>query len=174
MRTEYAEGLTERQLQAAEGYYGFQFPPDLRSALASALPVGKRFPDWRDPESVLDRMNWPWEGIVFDLEHSDRWLTVWGPRPKSIREQLEIVRTWYQRIPRLIPIYGHRYLPATPCKAGNPILSVYQTDIIYYGMNLDYWLSGEFGIELGDPDPESGSESAENHIAEVEGWSEFM
>ena len=41
--------------------------------------------------------------------------------------------------PTLIPIYGHRYLPAGNGTHGHPVLSVYQTDIIFYGTDLaDY------------------------------------
>lgn len=47
--------------------------------------------------------------------------------------------------PLLIPLYRHRYLPAEPHAAGNPVLSVYQTDIIYYGSDLRSWLASEFG-----------------------------
>ncbi|MCP4084980.1 MAG: hypothetical protein GY745_08005 [Actinomycetia bacterium] len=38
--------------------------------------------------------------------------------------------------PMLIPVYAHRYLPSEPCRSGNPVLSVMQTDVIYYGQNL--------------------------------------
>jgi hypothetical protein len=50
-----------------------------------------------------------------------------------------------ENAPRLIPIFGHRYLPAEPEIAGNPVFSVYQTDIIYYGVDLRRYLSCEFG-----------------------------
>lgn len=43
-----------------------------------------------------------------------------------------------------MPIYGHRYLPTVPSMGGNPVLSVYQTDIIYYGNDLLDWFSYEF------------------------------
>lgn len=43
------------------------------------------------------------------------------------------------------PVYGHRYLPAGPVLAGHPVLSVHQTDVIYYGADLADYLSLEFG-----------------------------
>jgi hypothetical protein len=50
--------------------------------------------------------------------------------------------------PRLMPIYGHRYIPCLPHEAGNPIFSVYQTDIIFYGFGLANYFQNEFQIEL--------------------------
>lgn len=50
-----------------------------------------------------------------------------------------------EQAPRLIPIAGHRYIPDAPAEAGNPIFSVYQTDIIYYGRDLFEYLENEFG-----------------------------
>jgi hypothetical protein len=48
-------------------------------------------------------------------------------------------------VPRLVPVFSHRYLPAEPHLSGNPVLSVYQTDIIYYGSNLKRYIAHEFG-----------------------------
>lgn len=44
----------------------------------------------------------------------------------------------------LVPVYGHRYIPAQPHESGNPVVSVYQTDIIFYGLNLEDWIEHEF------------------------------
>jgi hypothetical protein len=47
-------------------------------------------------------------------------------------------------------VFGHRYLLAEPCQAGNPVLSIYQSDIIVYSGNLhDYFLM-EFGDLIGE------------------------
>jgi hypothetical protein len=51
--------------------------------------------------------------------------------------------------PGLIPVFGHRYLLARPCVVGNPVLSVYQSDIIVYGEDLRGYLLIEFGDLLG-------------------------
>ncbi len=45
----------------------------------------------------------------------------------------------------MIPVYGHRYMPARPAPSGAPILSIWQTDIIYYGTDLLDYLGNEFG-----------------------------
>ena len=46
--------------------------------------------------------------------------------------------------PELIPIYGHRAIPAEPPEAGNPVFSIVQTDVMVYGSNLHEYLINEF------------------------------
>jgi hypothetical protein len=141
-------GLTEAELTRAEALHEFRFPPDLHSLLSLAFPVGERFPDWRDPESEQIRkyLAWPLEGIQFDIEHNGFWWEPWGPRPEDLGEAFEIARVRVEEAPRLIPVYGHRYLPAEPDLPGNPVFSVYQTDIILYGVDLRSYLASEFGV----------------------------
>jgi hypothetical protein len=47
----------------------------------------------------------------------------------------------------MIPVYSHRYLPAEPCEAGNPVFSIYQTDIIHYGYDLADYFAREFRVD---------------------------
>ena len=67
-----APGLSPLEFQRIEAIHRFRFPPDLRSLLSCALPVGPSFPDWREPKSlaILDRLAWPFDGIAFDIEHN--------------------------------------------------------------------------------------------------------
>ena len=65
-------------------------------------------------------------------------------KPESLDDAVAVACEAYGRAPTLIPIFSHRYLPATPCEAGNPVFSVYQTDIIYYGADLFDYLQNEF------------------------------
>jgi hypothetical protein len=51
----------------------------------------------------------------------------------------------YDKAPILIPIYFHRYIPSEPYEKGNPVYSVHQTDIIYYGENLESYFQIQFG-----------------------------
>jgi hypothetical protein len=141
-----APGLTKDEIRYAEQMHRFRFPPDLRTFLSSALPVGQGFPDWRTPGSpaLLDQMSWPFRGVAFDIEHNVFWYKPWGPRPATLSEAIVLARTGVESAPRLIPIYSHRYIPAEPELAGNPVFSVYQTDIIYYGLDLRRYFSCEF------------------------------
>jgi hypothetical protein len=51
--------------------------------------------------------------------------------------------------PQLIPVIGHRYLLAEPCAAGNPVLSVYQSDLVVYGEDLRDFLLHDLADNLG-------------------------
>jgi hypothetical protein len=139
-------GLTEIELARVESVVDAHLPDDLRSFLSGGLPLGKGFPDWRhaDSNSIRDQLTWPFEGIAFDIEQNAFWLDAWGVRPPDLVEALGIARMQIEAAPRLIPIMGHRYLPADPDLPGNPVLSVYQTDIIYYGDDLATYLRCEF------------------------------
>jgi hypothetical protein len=140
------DGLSEVETKEAEYRFGFCFPPDLRGLLRVGLPVGDRFPDWRDGDdaSLWDFMRWPLEGMQFDITHNGFWLAEWGPRPGSLEEAFQTAAQAAADAPRLIPVYGHRYIPAEPARAGNPVFSVYQTDIILYGNDLLSYFAHEF------------------------------
>jgi hypothetical protein len=45
----------------------------------------------------------------------------------------------------MVPVYGHRYLPAGRGTFGHPVLSMWQTDIVYYGVDLIDYVHQEFG-----------------------------
>ncbi|KAF1066967.1 MAG: hypothetical protein GAK45_01784 [Pseudomonas citronellolis] len=141
-----ASGLSEAELSAVERHLGVALPADLRRLLAIALPCGEGFPDWRqldDPE-LARQLAWPAEGIAFDVEHNAFWLATWGKRPANLEQALAHAHQQVAAAPRLIPLYGHRYLPSAPSRAGNPVLSVYQTEIILYGRDLAAYVELEF------------------------------
>ena len=110
------KGLTETELADVESIVDAHLPDDLRSFLAEGLPLGKGFPDWRQPDSdsIRDQLTWPFEGIAFDIEQNAFWMDAWGIRPPDFAEALSIARMQVDAAPRLIPIMGHRYLPAEP------------------------------------------------------------
>ncbi len=45
-------GLTNAEVIAAETKFAFRFPPDLRAFLQTALPRGRRLPDWRSGDEA--------------------------------------------------------------------------------------------------------------------------
>lgn len=157
-----APGLTDSEVEMAEAIHGFRFPPDLRALLQHALPVGKSFPNWRLPDSpfIHGMLAWPADGICFDIEHDAFWMSEWGERPPGLADAQLIARRAVRSAPFLAPVYGHRYIPASPCRAGNPIFSVYQTDIIYYGLDLMSYFEAEFGIPNPAPLPDAPREIA--------------
>ena len=143
----FESGLTGQEVRRSETAYGFCFPPDYRAFLMYALPTSHGFIDWRnaDETRIQERLSWPYEGMCFDIEHNHFWLRAWGARPDQLSDAFAIAKRAVQQAPILIPIAGHRYIPAQPAEDGNPVFSVYQTDIIYYGQNLFEYLENEFG-----------------------------
>jgi len=142
----FEPGLTESECEAAELAYGFLFPADLKQLLMTALPQGKKFPNWRDTDSkkIRDSLAMPLDGILFDVESNGIWLSDWGPQPNTLTEAKQRVSQLVANAPTLIPIYAHRMMPDRPREAGNPVYSVHQTDIIYYGLDLLDYLDHEF------------------------------
>ena len=142
----YEDGLSAGELSAVEDYLGYRLPPDLSTFLGTAHPVGEGFPDWRDlgSELLARKMEWPLHGILFDIEHDDFWPVRWGPSPVTLQDRLDAAREHFRTLPPLVPIYSHRYIPAEPHRIGNPVFSVYQTDVIYYGCDLLDYIKSEF------------------------------
>jgi hypothetical protein len=139
-----APGLTDDELAAAEAYVGVAFPPDLRALLAEGMPADRGFPNWRVLDDVIDDyMTAPLEGIHFDIEHNAFWWSTWGERPARLEDALAVATEQFARVPKLLPIYGHRYLAAEPYEAGNPVFSVHQTDVIVYGDDLRSYFEAE-------------------------------
>jgi len=145
-RIEFEAGLTDAEIAATEVRFGFRFPPDLREFLQTALPCSPRFPNWRSAEEAELRgwLDAPREGVLFDVE-CGFWWSAWGPRPDDHGHAVDLARMELSALPPLIPVYGHRYLPSEPHRSGNPVFSVYQTDVIYYGADLEKYLAVEFG-----------------------------
>lgn len=162
----FENGLSDAEVEAVQAKYGFVFPPDLRLFLQTALPVAwplmpsasydHPFPNWRNGNEgeLRGKLNWPCEGICFDIKHSRFWMKSWGKRPSSDEAAYAVARAKVKQAPTLIPIYGHRYLPDSPHLDGNPVYSVWQTDIIYYGFDLPSYLAEEFKIDNPYPTPQ--------------------
>ncbi|AGL20002.1 hypothetical protein L083_6492 [Actinoplanes sp. N902-109] len=142
-------GLTQRELDRTEREHGFSFADDHRAFLAAGLPQGRGWPDWRDSAQVHDRLIAPVEGVLFDVAENGFWYEGWGARPPSTGAALTAARTFLLTAPRLIPLHGHRYLPAGRGTTGHPVLSVMQTDVIVYGNDIEDWIRREFGGAVG-------------------------
>lgn len=148
----FEPGLSGQEVDAIQQRFRFIFPPDLRMMLQFSLPAGKAFPNWRSDsnEQLLSRLNWPLEGALFDVENNGIWPAAWGPRPDRESQRSEIALKVFAGAPRLIPIFAHRYIPDEPFAAGNPVFSVYQTDIIHRGNDLAGFFHQEFKVPLPD------------------------
>jgi hypothetical protein len=145
----FESGLGANEFDEIEGTYNLRLPPDLRTFLQLSLPTSDGFPNWRGPQAALQKtLSWPVEGICFDIERNAFWVPVWGPRPTKVADALAFALQALGQAPKLIPVYKHRYIPAEPHATGNPVLSVYQTDIIHYGNDLPGYFNREFEVPL--------------------------
>jgi hypothetical protein len=155
-------GLTDAEFGKIEREFGFQFADDHKAFLAAGLPVNTRpeprepgviythpepWPDWRraDRDKLRSSLNWPAEGVLFDVEHNSFWHESWGPHPQDPASALATATRMLTQVPAMVPVYGHRYLPAGRGLSSHPVLSMWQTDIIYYGLNLADYVDREFG-----------------------------
>jgi len=149
-------GLTGVEVATIERDYDFEFAADHRAFLVAGLPLNtapqpgqawrRPWPDWRDgtPSDLRQQLNWPIEGVLFDVEHNAFWHPTWGQRPADTSEALHTARQHLAQTPKMIPICGHRYLPAGHGTCGHPVLSIYQTDVIVYGTDLADYITNDF------------------------------
>jgi hypothetical protein len=150
-------GYSKSEIEEIQHRWKLTFPPDLVALLRTQRPLGEGAGafDWltSSGEEIQGRLDWPFDGFLFDVEHDQLWWPEWGPRPESVHERRERLAKTFAEAPKLIPLFGHRYLPEEPCEAGNPVFSVYQSDVIYYGANVQDWLRRELGGWDAEPWP---------------------
>lgn len=161
---EFEPGLTDTEFARIEHEYGFKFADDHRAFLAAGLPVNvppeegqtwsRPWPEWRggDLDSLRRQLDWPVEGVLLDVEHNRFWYQSWGERPADGTAAWEAARHHLMKAPALVPIYAHRYLPAGRGNFGHPVLSMWQSDVIYYGLDLVDYMHQEFDEARGEVD----------------------
>jgi hypothetical protein len=77
-----------------------------------------------------------------------------------------IARSDFATWPELLPVFGHRFLAAEPCRVGNPVFSIVQAEIVHYGSSLAHYLLNEFvEQDLSHTRPED--------IQRIEIWSDY-
>ena len=123
----------------------------------------------RRPRAIRERLDWPVEGVLFGVEHNALWHDTWGDRPAGRDEALETARLEMAQVPRSVPVYGHRFLLAGRGTVGHPVLSIWQTEIIYYGTDLIDYIHQEFG----GPGMDRADQSWNPH-ATVAFWRDFL
>jgi hypothetical protein len=139
----WTKGYTQAELDRAQHRFGLVFPPDLIALLRRKRPVDGH--DWTDDAATRRALDWPLDGLLISVERGQIWWPEWGKEPSNARARKEVLHDVVSRAPKLIPLISHRYLPEQPHESGNPIFSVFYTDVIYYGANLKDYFGREFG-----------------------------
>ena len=154
-------GLSDKEVSRLQDKYDFTFGPEHRAFIQSAVPFGESWPDWRgDSDAHLrGRLDWPVEGVVFDVHKNGFWPASWGDRPVAKADREREARVHLARVPTLVPVYSHRYLASDPKFMPSPVFSVYQTDVIVYGDDLLDYVAHEFRVP-----PLHRSESERTHV----------
>ncbi|WP_061291313.1 SMI1/KNR4 family protein [Herbidospora cretacea] len=178
-RCEIRPGLTDAEFDQIETTFGFTFADDHRAFLAAGLPINgtrpeegavrkRPWPDWRDgdEDELRSRLTWPSEGILFAVEDG-AWPASWGTRPEDGTAAAEVAAQRLATAPRLVPVYGHRFLPAGRGTYGGQVLSIWGDDIIGYGRDLPAWVRNEFR-------PNREEASAWERGVPIPFWDEFI
>jgi hypothetical protein len=195
--TKWLGGFSEAEINSFEQTWDLRFPPDYRLFLRllgapdqPMVSVGYKgremvqgespsFYHWgRDEETIQDARSWPLEGLLFDVENEVLWPDSWGERPKDVEGRRQRLSGLVQTAPPLIPIIGHRYLVGTPLQAGNPVLSVHQSDIIFYGLDFRKFLIAELAdlleIDHREAYERAVAEITETSYTSIPFWGEIM
>ena len=160
----WTTGYTALELREAEKRFGLRFPPDLFELLRQRRPLDGY--DWLREHAAIERaLLHPLQGLLFDVEQAGLWWPEWGIRPETEDERVAIVTEVVWSAPRLIPIISHRYIPETPDMRGNPVFSVMQSDVIYYGRDLADFFRRQF-----DHHPDA----VEGTVRYIPFWSELV
>jgi hypothetical protein len=179
--TRWLPGFTEAEVGAIEASWGHPFPPDYRLFLrrlratdrpmvgagyADAMHMKRLqapgFYDWgRDRDVIRTRLQWVEEGVLESVQRAESWPRSWGPVPSAAEERTEVARRRLRGAAPLIPLFGHRFLVGGPCRAGNPVLSIMDIDMIVFGSDLRDYLLRELadliGERVGPPRPDAGA-----------------
>lgn len=146
-------GLTIDELKRIKDIYQFEFPNSLKEFLMTALPVSNGFYNWRDfSDDNVDYIKRAIErpkSDIYNMAEEVYWCDDWGEEPDNERIIAEEVRKRLAKAPKLIPLYGHRYMPII-LNNNPPIISIHGVDIIYYGKNVEDYFKVEFGEKKQD------------------------
>jgi len=165
-------GMTAHEITEIEKLYCISFPDELKILYSFGLPTSTGFYNWRDMsldniESIKNALEMPIKGLKLDLKNGEFWCENWGLQPIRTEEAQRVLLEHYSSAPKLIPIYSHRYMPFIPDNTNIPVLSVVQSDIIYYGTDLISYLEIEF-------DYKQHSDIIQADFQYIEFWSDLL
>ena len=199
--TKWQPGLEEGEIREIEARWNVRFPTDYRRFLAVLnAPDRRRYSvgwsneppysmregedessyfDWRrDDADIAYAFEWTLRGLLFDVENDDLWMESWARRPDTENGRKAQLSAVYADAPPLNPVFGHRFMLAQTLEAGNPMLSIWQADIIFYGANLRNFLllefSGLLGLDFAEIKEFANEGITRETIAGIPFWGELI
>lgn len=167
--TKWIRGASEQEIRQMEKKWMVRFPEDYRLFLRTlfttdrpmlVLRYGKKnrpyqkespsFYNWlKDTREIKNAYANLLGGLLFDVENNNLWLSGWGKKPGTKALRQKRITALLKKAPKLIPVFGHRFLLIEPRRSGNPVFSIHQSDIICYGAGLRRYLLTELADLIG-------------------------
>ncbi|WP_159639819.1 hypothetical protein [Erysipelothrix anatis] len=148
----FAEGMSEYDFKIIEDKLNVIFPSQLKEFLSCGVPISKGFYNWKDLsnqniEQIKQMIERPFLDILKEIENENYWCENWGEKPNDLEKAIKIYNSEYERAPKIIPFYSHRYIVGVANDKNMKILSIAGSDIICYSDNLESYLQIEFKIK---------------------------
>lgn len=162
--------LTDQQIFEVEEKYAVKFNDEHREFLKILHVIDKKeiieyesendeiiseegiwLYNWlENEEEINERLHGLSDWLYLDVEGLNKvWLKSWGKRPSSKEKREEIFQQWFSKIPKLIPILGHRFVVSDSNLKWNPVISMWGADIIVMGWDFRTYLLNEIRSNLG-------------------------
>jgi hypothetical protein len=115
---------SQTELEDIQDRWKLRFPPDLLELMRCRRPLLTGGFDWlkTSPSEIQRALEWPFEGLWFDVQENGLWWPEWGVKPKALFDQVKKLGEVVAKAPKLIPLHGHRYLPEIPNERGPRLL----------------------------------------------------
>jgi hypothetical protein len=165
--TNWGLGLTKHGLSAVEAALGFTLPEEYARFLlelhTTDRPMQMRsheggstrivdvpsFTNWHLVLATLARrLESTTNTLVDSIVDAGAWSLSWGNQPSSADERRARVRGLIDASPKLVPVFGHRYLVAS---AEAVVLSIVGSDIIVFADGFRNYLNNELSDLLKVP-----------------------
>ena len=134
--SKWRQGLSDTKLQEFENSIGFSFPTPLRNFYKTMNGLTKQGINLYGNDGTppaLRSVFYSYPGDIQLIQEQVDWIYEATSVKKEDLENLEVSR--------IFPVYGHRFMLVD--MPGNPILSMYGDDIIYYSESLSKLLANE-------------------------------
>lgn len=152
-----------------EEYFGHKLPEDVIWLASNIRDIDGHILRWTKGVSEIKAFeNWVFQGIEFDVRNG-KWPKAWGEMPDAMENRLSRLNELSASWPKLIPLTNHRALPVDPPETNNPVFSIMQTDIIYYGCSLSDW----FKLDHAGTRSDYVSHHTGEPIRRIPAWSDF-